>query len=208
MSVIRRMATGPAILGALCLFLGAIVALELVLAEWLVVTPPAAGSEGLAVLPVASGETGATGQYDPPPESMFLVIDSRPLFSPGRRPPEAAPVDTGGDSAPVTSLEGLVLTGIIGADNERVAIVEPIAAGARSDEPMSVRVGDKLRGWTVESIGSDRLVVTNGGARQELELVNDQGRRRPAVPGQTRPSILTPAQPRLIPGVNPPTTTP
>lgn len=203
-------ARGPGALLLLCLLLAGAVALEIRYPDSLILHV-GAPTDGVPAAP-GTGVGGATepGPYQPPGEADFQVIELRPLFAPDRRPPEAGtgPVEDG--PAPPASLDGLVLTGIIGAGDQRVAIVEPAGPPRPGSEALSLRAGDELRGWTVEAIGDDRILLVNGTERFEMELVEDPARRRrtkrrppSAAPGAVRtPGLLTP-QPQLQPQPQP-----
>ena len=168
----------PGALLALCLLLASAVALEIQYPESLVMlvgTP----ADGTSVAP-GTGVGGAAedGRYQPPGETDFQVIELRPLFDPDRRPLEAGAETAQDGQAPPASLDGLVLTGIIGAGAERVAIVEPAGPPRPGSEALSLRVGEELRGWTVEAIGEDHILLVNGPQRFEMELTDDPARRR------------------------------
>ncbi len=135
-------------------------------------------------------------QEDPgvamPGEAAFAVITQRPLFSPDRRPPQES---AGGSATPVSDkLPPLLLTGVVIADDDSVAIVEDGAPGRQNEPGQVVRLGDSIQGWTVEEILPDRIVLTRGEDREELRLVEDgaqrqrvQRRRAPVgQPGQAR----------------------
>lgn len=201
---------GLAALALLCLLLAGVVALEV----WRPATfvsrmrSPVDG----ATLDSRSGAEGSveTARYRPAGENAFAVIERRPLFAANRRPPEDEAPAPGDGSAPLSSLEGLVLTGIIGIGGERIAIVEPEVSTAQGEEPRVLRAGDVLRGWTVEAIEADRIFVANGTARRELELVDKLSRRqkaiprRPNAPGAAAPP--TPRQPAQPPSPGQPST--
>lgn len=161
----------------LCLLLGAAVMLERRHPEQaaLRLQDGAGGANQAGGGAAGTGRDG--GVYSPPGEAAFKAIDLRPLFAPDRRPPEteAAPAEAG---PPLPeSLDGLALTGIISAGGKRFAIVEPKGRAAPGAQNWSLRVGGELRGWTVDEIGEDRIVLVNGGVRHEMALVDDTARR-------------------------------
>ena len=154
-----------------------------------------------------SGSAPGSGQpvtAPPPAERHFAVIALRPLFTPGRRPPEQLVT-----RAPVSGpkeLPAVILTGIVRSGDDSLAIVEPVRAGVQSDPALTLRVGDSLGGWVVEAIGVDRLFLVQDDERHELELKEDESRRRPVPPRNDRkntgpqqnlqpPRLVQPAQP-------------
>jgi len=202
----RTPARGPGALLLLCLLLAGAVALETRYPAALVlgVGSPA---DGTPAAPGAEADGAADpGPYQPPGEDDFRIIELRPLFAPDRRPPEAGPAATADGPAAPAALDGLVLTGIIGAGEERVAIVEPAGPPRPGSEALSLHVGDLLRGWTVEAIEADRIVLVNGAQRFELEMTDDPARRRrgkarqpPAPSGSLRTPDLPAPQPQPQP---------
>lgn len=146
--------------------------------------------------PATGGRPAAT---PPPPESRFTVIALRPLFSPGRRPPDqpATPGPVSGSK----ELPKVILTGIVRAGADSLAIVEPARRGAQSEPALTLRVGDSLGSWTVEAIGVDRIVLIQSDERRELELKEDETRRRQAQPRNDRRNIRpqqNPQPPRTV----------
>ncbi len=189
---------GLAALALLCLLLTGMVALEI----WrpaifvLRMRSPVDGT----TLNSGSGAGGPveTARYRPLGEDAFVVIERRPVFAANRRPPEGEASPTGDSPATASSLEGLVLTGIIGIGGERIAIVEPEVSATRGEETFLLRAGDVLRGWIVEAIETDRIFVTDGTARRELELVDELSHRRRAASQPSRTPVApirTPGQP-------------
>jgi len=156
----------------------------------------------------SSGATREPGQPAAPPqpaERNFAVIALRPLFTPGRRPPPDQPAVPGPVASP-KELPAVILTGIVRAGDDSLAIVEPARVSAQSNQALTLRVGDSLGGWVVEAIGEDRLVLIQGDERRELELKEDETRRRPVPtrkdrtktrrqPNQQPPRAIQPAQP-------------
>jgi general secretion pathway protein N len=139
-----------------------------------------------------------------PAERHFAVVALRPLFTPGRRPPER-PATPGPVSRP-KELPAVILTGIVMAGTDSLAIIEHVRTGAQSEPALTLRVGDTLGGWVVETIAVDRLVLVQDDERRELELKEDETRRRPVQPRKDRkktapqqnlqpPRVVQPAQP-------------
>lgn len=174
----RAPARGLGFLFLLCLLLAGAVAMETRYPDALVLQVQTSGGGTPARLDPEAASATEDGTYRPPGETAFLVIEERPLFAPDRRPPEAGtePVDEG--PPPPQGLDGLALTGIIRAGDEWVAIVEPTGPPRPGNEALSVRVGESLRGWTVEEILEDRMALVHGSQRFEMEMTEDPARRR------------------------------
>lgn len=191
-------ARGLAALFLLCLLLAGAVALAVRYPDSLVLRLRAP-TDGAPTEPgSAAGDGARASPYSPPGEAAFAVIEHRPLFAPDRRPSEDEPEAVGNDLEGPASLDGLALTGIVGAGAQRIAIIEQARAvrGAQDDgKPLSLRVGDDLRGWTVDAIAVDRIVLVKGTMRHELELSEDAARRLQRAPRRT-------------PTTNPPTAAP
>ncbi len=203
----RAPARGLGALLLLCLLLAGALALEMRYPQALVLSVALPGDAPVAGPEPGLGGTVEDGIYRPPGDADFAVIERRPLFSPMRRPPEAGNATAEEGPAPPAALDGLVLTGIIRAGDAWVAIVEPVGPPRPGNEALSLRVGETLRGWSVEQIGTDRLVLAHGAQRFEMALTDDPTRRRtrpraptaPAgtlrAPGQFAPQPQQPLQP-------------
>lgn len=184
------------VLFLLCLLLAGIVAVELWYPQALVHRLQETDDETLLALDIRTGEKLPDSDYKPPGETAFSVIERRPLFMPTRRPPEGEPLAGENGLVPTTSLEGLILTGIVGFGEDRISIVEPRAAAKSGEGPLSLRAGDELRGWTVAAIEEDRIILVNGAARTELVFVDDAARRRQTMPRRQSAPGVTPLPPR------------
>ena len=130
-----------------------------------------------------------------PGEAAFAVISNRPLFAPDRLPPET-PQET--PAGPVSSQPPpLIVTGIVGAGDDSLAILTDPSIRGRSESGFVVRASDTVQGWTVEAIlpQERKVVLVNGERRHELVLVEDQaGPTRPGVP-TVRPPVVRPQRP-------------
>jgi hypothetical protein len=152
--------------------------------------------------PGSGQPTAGQPNIPPPPESRFAVIVLRPLFTPGRRPPDqpASPADTTAGGPPT----GLLVTGIVMAGGDSVAIIEPERPGRQAEAALVARIGDSVRGWTIEAIEPGLVVLVRDGARHEMPLIDEDNPRRRAAPrrapapNQLRPAPL-PGQPRQTP---------
>jgi len=144
------------------------------------------------------GQPSAVRSDSPPPESRFAVIALRPLFSPGRRPadqPEAAAAPTG------TAQPDLLVTGIVMAGPDSVAILESARPGRQTEPALVARVGDNVEnGWTVEAIEPGKVVLTREGVRVALPLIEEDNPRRGVRRRKTAPVASplrqTPVQPQ------------
>ncbi|UCH75172.1 MAG: hypothetical protein JSU82_04830 [Rhodospirillales bacterium] len=176
-----------------CLLLAGVVALEMRHPDSLVLVVETGGGAQGGPDSVADGQA-EDGTYRPPGESVFQVIEERPLFSPDRLPREDAPVAVPEGPPPPSGLDGLMLTGIIHAGDAWVAIVEPTGPPRPGSEALSLQVGETLRGWTVEEILEDRMVLAHSDRRFEMVLTEDPTRRRqrPRQPPTPAGGVRTP----------------
>jgi type II secretory pathway component PulC len=95
-----------------------------------------------------------------PEQARFSAIVERPLFSTSRRPPAAEPV-----MATTPTLD-VSLAGVVVSARESFALVTPDSGG----EPMRVKEGEALSGWTVTRIDADRIVLRHDATEAELRL--------------------------------------
>lgn len=127
--------------------------------------------------------------FQMPPLEAYAEVTARPLFSPDRRPREAAPVEAG-PTAPV-ALKGIVING-----KNRYAVVEEGTPAT----PKRVGEGQTLDVGTVKSISHDHVVLTmRGGADTIIKLFTPakqtEVRSRenaPEQPAQFRPPEIPP----------------
>ena len=122
--------------------------------------PGAPPSDGEVPAAQAAAENFALG--DP---QAFDEISQRPLFVEGRRPPEDAPVEVGAPEQ-MEDLKGLDLSTVLITPRETVAWVKD----ANSSEQIRLEPGKKIRGWTVQAVQPDRLLLASGKKTAELEL--------------------------------------
>lgn len=143
----------------------------------------------------------------PPPESRFAVIALRPLFTPSRRPPDQP--ESPAAAGPAGPPTDLLVTGIVMAGVDSVAIIEPARPGPQAEPALVVRVGDEVGGWTVEAIEPGRVILSRDGERHEMPLIAEDDPRRAAAirrapaPNPPRtvpaPARTTPLQPQRQP---------
>ncbi|HMK91246.1 MAG TPA: hypothetical protein VK446_16645 [Methylocystis sp.] len=114
------------------------------------------------------GKAIATQAANPmsPPDTQTLA---RPLFEKSRRPGLKKPRDEGPAQGPVASDSppaGMVLRGIAGlGDDTRVFIVTTAQL-----EGVWLKIGEKLEGWTVESVAKSIVVLKRGEREAKLEF--------------------------------------
>jgi len=204
----RAPARGLGLLLLLCLALGGVVAVETRYPDALILHVQTSRSGQPARPDPTNAQTTEDTTYRPPLEATFQVIEERPLFAPDRRPTEASPEPVDEGPPPPQGLDGLALTGIIRAGEEWVAIVEPTGPPRPGNEALSLRVGDNLRGWTVQDILEDRMVLGHGTRNFEMELTEDPARRRNVPPRGTNsgapraPATVAPQPTRQQPASN------
>ncbi|MBB6252009.1 hypothetical protein [Nitrospirillum iridis] len=115
---------------------------------------PARALAPLPSLPPLAGPT-PMGLSAEPGEAV-----RRPLFTPDRRPPPS----TGGQGAP--DGPDLQVTGVVTGPGGGAAT----GLDRRAQKPFSVRLGDDLQGWTVESVGRATLRLRRGAAVRDYSL--------------------------------------
>lgn len=112
-------------------------------------------------------------RFSMPPLTTYSETVKRPLFSPGRRPPERTaevPIPK-----PVLNQEIKArLAGIVITPKERFALLQK----PRETEPIRLSEGQNFEGWVVESILADRIVLSRGDNRQEV-MIQDEIRKAP-----------------------------
>jgi hypothetical protein len=136
--------------------LGAATIMLLGIAAWPWLVPPVPATRPLTV-PTASGPAPTLASL-PPPGNYAAIVD-RPLFSPSRR---AAPGAAGAVGASIESRYRLL--GVVATGPKKKAF---IAEGARRAE---ISEGETLDGWTVKTIGQDRVSLTSPAGEAALVM--------------------------------------
>jgi general secretion pathway protein N len=189
----------PLLLVVICVALGG-----RVYDEWLVLQEPVPIDAPPAAAAVAA-PAAADAPIVPPTPSSFAAILERPLFSPTRRPPAAAPAlaPTPEAAAPAPPAQPIdfSLAGIVISDGSRVALVQMQADG----RVVQVAEGGEVDGWKAVTIEPQRAVFRRGDDEQELAL----DYVKPVPPGQVPPPVpqRTPerlSQPPAAPQPQPP----
>ena len=132
------------------------------------------GAFNLAATTGPDAVTPAADSLHVPPVSGPVVVAAdqreeivaRPLFWSGRQPSGAEP--GGGDddagNEKVKELKDVKLVGVFDS-GERLGIIALV-----KDKKRRILVGESLDGWTLHSIESDDIVLTNGARRETLTL--------------------------------------
>jgi hypothetical protein len=105
----------------------------------------------------------------PDMEAIVATILARPLFAPGRRPPQIAsfaPIAETEEEAP-RQLRGR-LAGVTIRPGVREALF--IREGQK---PMAVNVGGELDGWRISAIEPDRVILSSASGSQTIKPTND-----------------------------------
>ena len=133
------------------------------------------GSSGADSPPEEVGREAGAGDgneiaapHELPPLASLTATVERPLFTPGRRPPEAAPpevVQAAPALAPAVEFS-FSLSAIAVSEAERVAyFVDADVAGLTR-----VAEGEEVQGWTLKEVKDDRVVLVRGRQTQDLAL--------------------------------------
>lgn len=134
--------------------------------------PPQIGAFARAVAP--DDAEAAPRPRVPTAFGDFDALSERPLFSPTRRPDEAA---RGGGRAERSSksLDRLRVVATVEAEERRIALVEDPSAAAY----FRLGLGDAFRGWRVVSIGDGAAELVRDGrsAEGDAVIVDDEGVR-------------------------------
>lgn len=145
------------VLGAVCLGLTGIVVSELLPSDTDIVESPA----GDAAIAVAG---------DPVPQLDFQKLEAeildRPLFTPGRKPPQAKEdmaTDDEEEQAKPPELQSRLAGVTIRPDYSEALFARD------GEKPVAVKEGDEIDGWTVDSIERDRVVLTSDFGERVLE---------------------------------------
>jgi hypothetical protein len=134
----------------------------------------------------APGEAAAPDPpepYLPRPIESYGGIADRPLFSPSRRPSP-----TGGGATGRSGHDSLMLAGVILTTSKRLAMIESKRAAGGA---VVVREGQVVEGWSVDSIGADRVVISHNG--EVVELLLDDKLKVPRMEVKRTPRTAKPA---------------
>jgi len=124
-------------------------------------------------------------------DQMVAEILKRPLFTPGRQPPEAKVV-----KAEPPQLQGR-LAGVMLRPDLRIALFT-----RPGGKPVSVKEGDVIDGWTTARIEPGRVVLTSSFGEQVVKPTN--GSAEEVTPGHRPVKKPAPAKSKSAkPGQNP-----
>jgi len=105
-------------------------------------------------------------EFKIPPLESYDLVGERPLFVDGRRPPSEEPEDEEEEVVEQTPAPKLTLMGVYMTPQGATALVRNDA----TREVLRRRAGEEIDGWEVASIEADRLVVSQGGKQEVLQL--------------------------------------
>jgi hypothetical protein len=138
-----------------------------------------------------SEETGGTSAEIetlapmPGAEAKIDAILERPLFSPGRRPPEVA--SAAHEEAP-RQIKGR-LAGVTIRPGVREALFM-----REGQKPVPVNVGGDIEGWTIAAIEPDRVILSSAYGNQTIKPANASGAVRVPTPAiNVNPDAARPA---------------
>jgi hypothetical protein len=178
-SVMRLHTRTTLILAILC-----VVLLTVAVAEWRFpvaaneADPPDTGGSQAAV--PQAGAAQASGRINIPPLAHFSELVERPLFRQDRRPfvAEARPAPKRNPGVLASQLK-LVLTGVIMTPSGETAVVKDLV----THKTNHVKVGQTIKGWTLDKLESDKIVLKKGASTHEI-ILRDPARRPKAPPPQ------------------------
>jgi len=110
------------------------------------------------------------------PLDRYTEIIQRPLFSQTRRPPveeEAAAAEGESSAQPAKPAQPppFVLTGVIIAPDKREALLRE----AKGKKVSRIQQGAQIRGWQLEVVSPEAVVLRRAGDTQELKLLRKSG---------------------------------
>lgn len=118
--------------------------------------------------PVVAGRPLQVAPLPPPPTwqapgiDAFPQIIARPVFSPSRSPPAKEP-----QVQPVVKAPDGRLVGVVFSEGAKVALIEDPSART----VIRLREGQAFGGWTVATIGVDRVILSRQELRHALGLL-------------------------------------
>jgi hypothetical protein len=135
---------------------------------WQPPPPQPMAADMLVVEPVAPA---------PPAPAQFSETLARPLFSPTRRPLEAAPEDK-----PAQNLEQFSLFGLFGSGENAGVLLQ---VNGRIER---VVLNQRVAGWTLGAVRDGSAVFTRGSDTRELKLVPHAAAQQGMRPPSARPN--------------------
>jgi hypothetical protein len=108
----------------------------------------------------------------PPPEA-FAEIGTRPMFAPSRRGTAAPATGTATLAPPEVTLVGIMID-----SRDRIAMLRTAASPLAT----AFHLGATVSGWQLSEIAPDRIVLSAGGARDEIRLDANKAPPKPPTP--------------------------
>lgn len=102
-----------------------------------------------------------------PPVDRYSEFIERPLFSNTRRPFQSSDKVPLGQGDIIASNSDLELSGITLSETYKLALIRT----KRDNAQHRVGEGEELRGWTLEEVQAEKVVMQNGAQTQELLLI-------------------------------------
>ena len=133
---------------------------------WLWPVQPPMASPPTAHLNHADTGTNVVPRYRFPALDEYREVTERTLFTTNRRPPEAADNASAKTAQSLPLPQHLWLTAILMTEDGPTALI----LDSKNNEVLYVGQGADLSSWNVASILPDRLILTQGGSRQEMLL--------------------------------------
>jgi general secretion pathway protein N len=120
----------------------------------------------------------------------YANVTERPLFLPDRRPPSEDPEeDAPAEEEAPADLAGFDLNAVLITPSETSAWIRDPA----KKQLVRLRAGDKLSGWSVQQILSDRILLERHGDKDTLVL-RDYKNMPPPAPPRRKPVARKPRQ--------------
>ena len=153
----------------------------------------------LVLLPCAAGAQSPPANapvrsFALPPLEELRATRERPLFSPSRRPdeaalgPEAGPVEESPDSLPFE------LTGVVMGTDVAIAILR----NRDTQETVQLRRGETLEAWSIEEIAARHIVLRQEDRQVRLELFPAKAEGSAAAPPLPGASIPMRPNPNIV----------
>ncbi|MBK1641114.1 hypothetical protein CKO12_04340 [Chromatium okenii] len=162
--------------------------------QWREWPPPAPAPLAPAVpAPAPAAAPEPIAPAEPLDSEHYASVVERPLFRPDRKPeppPEAAP-NAPAETVTTAELEALDLTAVVLTPTLLSAWVHDPS----QPKPLRLRLGDDLKGWTVEQILEDGVALARDG--EVYTLVLRDYSKLPASPPPAAPPV--PPTPQQVP---------
>lgn len=167
------------------LIIGCVLAAALLVVQWF--HPPTLNESKALPKPESSDEFKLTPvePFQVAPLNDYRDIIERPLFLADRRPPEETPEQSTVSETPAAD-EDLVLLGVVLTPDANMALLQVDQGG----QVARLRVGEKVKGWELQSVQANQVHLNNGEKELDLPLLRNQqtsaGRARQSRPDRQR----------------------